>query len=390
MLLACLLVHLCVMPGPSSGQEMDPSRLYPITAPIRDAGTFHYTTQTWTTRPERSSSKTTVYNNTCTWHGGLAYFAMEHCEEIYDDGRIPSPSDPYAPMGATQDNLISSYQVCYCTFHLPGTTDFSFGFYDNLGGNCAGGVPPSPPAPPANGAVAYHTFPGTLPGCGSATIACWIVTIDLSGGSEFCLASDGDGDFDDDPSQDNFTWLFQHNMPSWQTGGLRTGPLQAAEPVLATFGSCTYDIPCGSDPSWGHPCGTGLGSHDGLWVNVDGSQVGGPPGVACPQGSSSGSNCYSFGGWPSSPWGSIWLELRSSSTCSGASFELYCTGKLNSHGCEPYLTATGVPDASAQNGFVVAANDVVRNKFGISFWGDTPQSLPFHNGTLCVFPRSGA
>lgn len=63
----------------------------------------------------------------------------------------------------------------------------------------------------------------------------------------------------------------------------------------------------------------------------------------------------------------------------------YCSGKLNSLGCVPFLTYEGAPSATASEPFRLTARDVVAGQNGLLLYGLTGKaSLPFHNGTLCV------
>lgn len=65
----------------------------------------------------------------------------------------------------------------------------------------------------------------------------------------------------------------------------------------------------------------------------------------------------------------------------------YCTAKLNSAGCVPYLSWSGTPSATAGSGFLIRGNDVVSNQVGIFFYGTSGQNaLPFSGGLLCVQP----
>ena len=327
-----------------------------------------------------------MFNNTCTWLGGVYYGGIEHCEDIYDEGRLPSTSDPNAPLGATDDNLISSFQIAYCTAYPTDSVDIKISFWNYNGGSCAGWTAQRPIVPPHyNGATAYIDLAGKgLPGDnqGGGNLACWIVTIDLSNtpNGGFCLLSDGDGSWNG--WHDEFTWAFQHEMDN-AVYGTASGPIAAAEAYVGFPGTCTYTMPCATDPNLGHPCGTGLGWGDQFWLNVDGSPNGGPPSASCPSG---GITSCSMGCWPGCPSFSFWMKMDRSGPCSGEPYQVYCTGKANSQGCVPILEASGQPDSSSQSGFLVTAKDVVKNKPGITFWGNAPNNLAFHNGILCVQP----
>lgn len=65
----------------------------------------------------------------------------------------------------------------------------------------------------------------------------------------------------------------------------------------------------------------------------------------------------------------------------------YCTGKVNSQGCLPFVGYTGYPSFLGQEQFLIEAYDVVTQKPGLLFYGTTgPANIPFFNATLCVAP----
>jgi len=64
---------------------------------------------------------------------------------------------------------------------------------------------------------------------------------------------------------------------------------------------------------------------------------------------------------------------------------VYCTAKVNSLGCTPQISSTGVPSASAGSGFVVSTSNVINNKSGLYLYSSTGRAtLPFFGGLLCV------
>ncbi len=387
-------------------QRPDPSRLFPITTPIRNAGTVDVTTGRWT-RPAQGTKSTgnVIFNNTCTWTTQAYYDGQDWCQELYDEGRIPSPSDPNAPIGAQVDNTISSIQVSYCTFAgplQPSGYDMDLAFFDKLGGDCAGYTPPTPP-PVSSTATAYIPLAGLgLPG--STTFgfqACWVVTLDVSN-SGMVLASDGDGTFDGVGADDTFLWMQRQNTTVGPLAipGLPDGFFISGEPATGGYGACSYNIPCGIDAFWGNTCGTGLDSFDASWINIDGVGVGSSN---IPLGCynaylgmvGSGTGCYSYGGYPSNPFTSHWLILeRSNDEC----FAVYCsqTKPTSVAGCTASLTVT---DCSLATG-VWSATDIPAAApstiVGIYIYTDglgigpsaVNVSVPF--GTLCLsgFKRS--
>ena len=68
-------------------------------------------------------------------------------------------------------------------------------------------------------------------------------------------------------------------------------------------------------------------------------------------------------------------------------FDSYCVAGFNSLACAAHLTAEGTPSATALDGFVITANEVVAQKAGLFFYGiNGALAMPFSCGTLCVKP----
>jgi len=66
---------------------------------------------------------------------------------------------------------------------------------------------------------------------------------------------------------------------------------------------------------------------------------------------------------------------------------VYCTAKLSSQFCAPFVTATGYPSVSDPSTFDIDATLVVNDKVGLLFYGiNGRSSIPFFGGTLCVAP----
>jgi hypothetical protein len=389
-------------------QKLDPSRMYPITTPIKNAGTVDVTTGKWTKPGQQTKAGVgIIFNNTCTWQTQAYYAGFDWCEENYDEGRIPSPSDPAAPSGALANNVIQSIQVSYCTFagnvSGAGGYDMDLAFFNKLGGDCVGTIPPTPPSVSSQ-ATAYIPLAGLgLPG--STTFgfqACWLVTLDMSN-TGMVLASDGEGTFDGAGPDDKFIWMQRQNttVGALQIPGTPDGFFISGEPATGGFGACSYNIPCGTDALFGNTCGTGLDSFDAPWINVDGIGVGA---AGIPAGCANsvaqygfGTNCYFFGGYPSAPLASYWLVMEGDAR-SGPGFTSYCTQTKPTSvaGCFATLTATDLTVAtgvwSATNIPAAAAATIV----GIYIYTDGvgigqstfSATVPF--GTLCLagFKRS--
>ena len=62
----------------------------------------------------------------------------------------------------------------------------------------------------------------------------------------------------------------------------------------------------------------------------------------------------------------------------------YCTAKVNSQGCTPAISSSGVPSYGENLPFTIDAANIVNNKSGLLFYGYGPQATPFQGGTMCV------
>ena len=64
---------------------------------------------------------------------------------------------------------------------------------------------------------------------------------------------------------------------------------------------------------------------------------------------------------------------------------LYCSGKLNSAGCVPFLAFAGVASASSAAPFTVEGHDFLQNEAGLLIYTvHGPWGLNFHGGKLCI------
>jgi hypothetical protein len=213
-----------------------------------------------------------------------------------------------------------------------------------------------------------------LPGSTATGVsACWTLTIQVA--NSFCLQSG------DDPGE-LFNWRFRQNNDDSQTGPSTSGPLIAGDPAVGAFGAGTFEDSA--------PCGTGLDTADLFWLNIDGSPVGGPPPPSCASAPPPGTGCYFFGGYGNQvPFASFFLALESSGECAGCdgNVQAYCTAKVNSLGCVPSLTHSGVPSASSGQSFTIASAGLLNQRNTLCFYGVTgKQALPLDGGWLCVEP----
>ena len=399
-------------------QTLDPAKIHPVRAPVKDAGVFNWSTKQWVSGPKAGFQSTTytVFRNDCTWTGGSFFYAPEHCEDVIDSGRIPAPSTPGAPLGATVEVQVTGFEFAYCTGYATGSVDIKLGFYNSLGGECAGGsavrpprlggqAAPFPPFGPIGTATAYFDFGAAsafpLPGSTlNGKQGCWTMGFTFAANRGFCLQSEGNGVWDNSATTDQFSWSFRHENPN-TTFGLAGGPLIAGEPSSGGYGAGTYNIPAGSNGLFGSPCGTGLGADsDNFWVNVDGSAVGvqntivNSTGVLCKGAASAGTNCYFFGGWPGGPLASFWMVLKSNGNCSFcANLPVhYCPGGITASGCNAKISAIGSSSATAATGFALTAHDVQGSNSGTAglffFASNGRQAQQWGNGTSfqCVTP----
>jgi photosystem II stability/assembly factor-like uncharacterized protein len=63
---------------------------------------------------------------------------------------------------------------------------------------------------------------------------------------------------------------------------------------------------------------------------------------------------------------------------------LYCEGKVNSQGCLPTMTFSGIPSATDPDPYLAGAALVLNDKSGLLYYGYAPATNPFYGGTKCV------
>lgn len=302
---------------------------------------------------------TTIFSNTCT----LGYFvSLDPCNILYDQGTIPSTTNPSAGVGAVDSNVITGFTFEYCTSRPTDDVSIEILFWESADLS-------SFPTPDPLTAKASFLFTG-LPGdTGSGN--CHEITVINLGLSSFCMLSDGDGVYDGVINQDEFAWAFISH-----TGDNDTGPLIAGDPFTGAFGDCTYSNPCGG-------CATGLGAQDGFAVGILGVPCGSSPLIE---------GTYNYGGYMyGNPFAGFRMELESPGAClpCGTAPESYCTAGISAAGCMATLSATGTPSASAASGFTLTASNVPGMKDGLFFQGvNGRQAVSWGNGTSfqCVVP----
>lgn len=62
----------------------------------------------------------------------------------------------------------------------------------------------------------------------------------------------------------------------------------------------------------------------------------------------------------------------------------YCTAKVNSLGCTPAISSTGLPKVSGTSAFTIRATNEIGGRQGSLFYGYVPQEAPFMGGWLCM------
>ena len=260
-------------------------------------------------------------------HASVVGVRLRRVRHPHPDRASPSP-------GATDDQIISSAEFGYCTHTLTGTVDIKIGFYDDLGGNCANGIP-----------VKGKPYNLTLPAAGDPVRERdGLLRLRLRGrlppaGLERRRPADL---LDHDhrlPEQRRLLHAVgrrrrEHSHETSSRGPSRATTLRYRPRRIRARSSRAIRTSAGRaqarttsrpvDAVFGR-CGTGHDVFDGWWLNIDGSSTAGTPGSCAGPPISTG--CYWFGGWPGNPLGSFWMVMDSTGSCSGCANRptTYCT-----------------------------------------------------------------
>jgi hypothetical protein len=226
-----LLALLCAYPAQAAfAQEDMSSRLRPITGQVKNAGTLHLGTGTWTRahggQAFLGTNDIIVYANTCN----SGYYSGQDPSggEIYtDEGAIPDQGQAATPStfipgsfdthtGCAASYNITGFQVGYCTFQAVFTANVNF--YDNyepVGTPCV--VPGTPTASFALSGLPATANPGIQ--------ACWLVSFDINGAGNFTLTGTG-------TNTNVFGWSYE----TTSTGVAATpdGPIIAGVPATCS------------------------------------------------------------------------------------------------------------------------------------------------------------
>lgn len=226
----------------------------PITAPIRNGGTYHVETGTWTRSTSASTAQLgadVVYNNSC-FNG---YFFPIDDNTIVDEGRLPSVSSPTnagSRPGCAAAYTIDGIEFVYCTDALSGPT-YTLDFHQSYA-SCTSLIGVTPTASLTIPMLASPFF---------GTLTCWSVTIDL-GANAFTLLADGDGVYQGAESDNLFGWSLKTNVV-----GAIFGPVYAGDPSSCSRYDGTRWDNGPTAPFWpnnlGEP-GTGMGTLDQFWI----------------------------------------------------------------------------------------------------------------------------
>jgi len=308
-IVAAALVSIASGASGALAQSELRSRLSPITAPVRYAGTYHVATGTWTRGASLQSlaGPAVIYDNTCSpsYHGSMATG-----EKWQHRSRVPSPTGPTTPSlfygpprndeapGCRASYEIDAFQIGYCSQRPStlGTLDFVFEFAD-LYTACG-----------TTDMVPTASFPVTGLPAGTSTGGerCWVIDVDLASTStSFVLLADGDGVYTGPSTQENFGYSQEPTTPGIVAAD-NTGPMIAGN-FTWTGGSFTGPLtPCtGTDGTiWDSPVdlteeGTGMASND--FFRVTGNTL-----------APFGPGCYFFGG---TPHADFHLQLFTNADC---------------------------------------------------------------------------
>jgi len=318
-----------------------------VPARLQKAGVYHVATGTWTrggTETHTPADKRFYANSA---NSGFFGVMGQGLDLIWtDEGCIPgSAHEATAKNGPFE---IQSLDFGYCTTVLGTTQNGGWLFYDAYA-SCTN---PASLTPVAN-------IPFTLPGAGSASTNCWLVTFDLTG-SEFNLSNDGDGVFDGSTALDNFGWTLLMND---QGAGGFNGPLLRGDPNNFPAGDGTYYQNPGASYA------TGLDTQDQFWLT--------DPSVTFANG------CYWFGGYAGgNPFASFWLSLDGKNVGAGGGTK-YCIANPNSTGLPADIEMKQSGTASGPTYYILSASPVP-NQPGIFFRGNNQTQTTFGCGFFCA------
>jgi len=357
----------------------------PITSPVKDAGTFHLATGTWTrgVAPVALAGPEVIYDNTCTT--GF-YTGLTQGEDAGDSGRIPStssPSNTTSLTGLYDSYSVNGFTIAYCSFE-PVVTTIGLGFYDCYAACDNGGAGyPSP----ATAAFALVNVPA---GTATGSQGCWIIGFDLANTTfAFDLGGDCNGTYDNVASTDSFGWSWTQLVP---TTGSNAGPLLTGDPLAL------FNLSCGGVGGGTTFPGASAGPGSGIG-NLDQFELTNNP----------AGGCFWFGGYSAAnPYSSFYLQLEGDqgTTTGPGPGSAYCFGDggggvcpcgnfgMPGQGCSNSTgnsgaTLTGNGSASFSNdtlSFDIAG--VPGAKPGLIIKGNNQVAIAAGDGLLCTTGQS--
>jgi hypothetical protein len=344
-----------------------------VLGPVKDAGTYHVATGTWTRGAQQSNiSPDYIYRN--DYNSGYFGTGWEGCWTI-DEIILPGTG---SPKGGSQDAYnVDGFDFSYCS-QSAAPIDFYFGYWNSYQA-CED---PTSPATCLDENTTGFLVAGLPSGGG-----CWIVTLDLAGGYEVCLSADGgvcapgyDGGGQGlDGAGLGFGWT--------TTDGGITGPFLNGDPnwIPAGDGTCY-------NPGFGNACfqtqASGLGIQD--LFSITNYDFGGA-GVftAC----GLGNGCYFFGGYTNNngcgtasntPIGQFGINLFADCNAAcGDVFTEYCDESQNPNN----IANIGVSGNSLSGPDIIVSASGVNGPFGyllVSASNGTVSNPPGAKGDLCL------
>lgn len=288
------------------------SKVQPITSQVKQGGTFHAATKTWTRNvgPTANLSGVVLYDNTCTVG---SYFLYSPMESVVDNGRIPSTTSPTSGIsltGTADLYTVDGFEVAYCTSELL-TTDLIVAHYDCYGtSQCQNQV--------GNATLVSALAIGGAPASAvGGSLSCWAITINLRNSTlEFDMNADCNGVYGDAGGviTDLFAWEMMQDDGGTPLGN--AGPLIAGDP----FGILGNNCPYGAGTVWSsNPTpGTGLSTQDAFTSYI--------PGPSFSVGSAQ-AGCWFFGGYTGgNPYASFYHLIRGDAGSPSCPISEYCNG----------------------------------------------------------------